>query len=85
MLISIEIHRTYDFPGGGSFYCVCQRQSFGRNIASVANWALGLFFEADSLISSTHYELFLKSYCLLWKKNPLPELQTSHGLLIMLF
>ena len=41
MLISIETYRTYDFPGGGggrggSFYCVCEHQSFGRNIESVA-------------------------------------------------
>ena len=69
MLISIETHRTYDFPGGGGeLYCICEHQSFGLNIASVAKWVLGLFLEADLLISSTHYELFLKIYCLLRKK-----------------
>ena len=43
--------------GGGAFYCVSEHQSFGPNIASVANWVC-----QDS---SKHYELFLKSYCLL--------------------
>ena len=36
MLIYIETHR-FSRGGGGSFYCVCKHQSFGRNIASVAN------------------------------------------------
>ena len=58
MLISIETLITYDFSeGGGAFYCVCEHQSFGPNIASVANWVC-----QDS---SKRYELFLKSYCLL--------------------
>ena len=58
MLISIETLITYDFSeGGGIFYCVCEHQSFGPNIASVANWVC-----QDC---SKRYELFLKSYCLL--------------------
>ena len=58
MLISIETLITYDFQrGGGAFYCVSEHESFGPNIASVANWVC-----QDS---SKRYELFLKSYCLL--------------------
>ena len=43
MLISIETHRTCDFPGGGHFIASPNIKVFGRNIASVANWVLGSF------------------------------------------
>ena len=48
MLISIETHRTYDFPGGGHFIASANIKVLVEIIASVANWVLGSFFEADT-------------------------------------
>ena len=72
MLISIETHRTYDFRG--VILLRWEHQSFGRNIASVANCSSKQIIYAQGT--------FLKKLLLVTKKkNPLPELETSHVLL----
>ena len=78
MIISIETHRAYDFPGGGVILLCLRTSKFWAKYCIRSK--LG-FAERVQSESSTHYELFLKSYCLLRKKNPLPELETSHVLL----
>ena len=66
MLISIETHRTYDFPGRGVILLRLRTSKFW------AKYCIGSKFGFAEIVQSklsTHYELFLKSYCLLQKKN----------------
>ena len=67
MLISIETHRTYNFTGGGGCHFIVSTYMEVLTKYCI-NSDLG-FAEIVQSESSTHYELFLKSYCLLWKKR----------------
>ena len=68
MLISIETHRTYDFPGGGGVWSHFIASANIKVLGDILHpWRIGLCLNSSKRI--VYVKLFLKSYCLFQEKE----------------